>query len=485
MTTELVARATQILLERTAHAVGVEFFRALVRGLAETLGTRYALIAEVTEAGGDRVRTLAIWRGDQHGENFSYDLAGTPCAHVFGHGLCHYPRAVAEQFPEDTMLTELGIQSYLGLPVNGPSGKRLGLLAALHDAPTEPVAELSHVLALFADRAGTELERLHFEGELARSEARYRQIVSTCVEGVWTIDTEARTTFVNPQMAAMLGRAPADMLGHKITEFMDDEGRATTARNLVRRRDGVAEHHEFRLVHANGHDVWTVMATNPLYDEAGVYSGALALVTDITEKRALEASRVKARNLESLGVLAGGVAHDFNNLLVGVLANADLAAMELDREAPDLALLRPALDDIKIAALRAADLIRQLLAFSGKGRFTLTRVDLNALVTDMVRLVAKRATPDTRIRFSPGPPAFVEGDAGQLSQVVMNLVLNASEALTEPGGQVTVATTNVLADRAFLADTPELEPGTYACLEVTDTGVGMDEDPLSRIFEPV
>ncbi len=144
------------------------------------------------------------------------------------------------------------------------------------------------------------------EQALLRSEQRYRDIVETANEGIWTIDADARTTFVNPKMAQMLGYSPEEMLGRPLTAFMDEQGRRSAEANLERRRQGVTEQHDFRFKRKDGSDVWAWMATNPVLDEAGRYAGALAMVTDITERRVAE---------QHLKLLSTSVAR-FNDIVI-------------------------------------------------------------------------------------------------------------------------------------------------------------------------
>ncbi len=476
-----VARATRILLERTARTAGTEFFRALARGLAETLGTRFGIVGELVDPSAGLIRTLAVWRGDGYASDFHYPLSGTPCEKVKAGELCHYRSGVASLFPEDTMLAELGIQSYLGLAIVSPEGRPLGLVSALHDQETPPAADLASVLNLFADRAGVELLRMRFEAELARSEARYRQIVSNCIQGVWTVDAAGITTFVSTRMAAMLGYSEAEMIGRPLFDFMDAAARAQCERNLARWQEGIEENHESRLIHKQGHEVWTLMATSPRH-EAGVYAGALTLVSDITGKHALEEREQETRRLESLGALAGGVAHDFNNLLVSMLANAESAL-----GATDGTSVQPALVNIRTAALRAAELIRQLLAFSGKGREFVSRVDLNVVTAEMALLLSSVVSKKTQLRLAPSAEeAVVHADAGQISQVVMNLIINASESLGDRPGTVTVSTGRRHLDHDFLrrAHADSLPAGDYVYLEVKDDGCGMNAELQAKIFEP-
>jgi two-component system cell cycle sensor histidine kinase/response regulator CckA len=205
---------------------------------------------------------------------------------------------------------------------------------------------------------------------------------------------------------------------------------------------------------------------------------------DLSEKRALEQQMLHAQKLESLGILAGGIAHDFNNLLTGILGSADLASREL----PPLSPVRKGLDDVGTAARRAAELCRQLLAYSGKGRFLVQPLDLAALVREMGHLLSVSTSKKAALRyqFAPALPA-IEADPTQVRQVVMNLIVNASEAMGENGGAIDIVTGIAHCDAALLRDcysASGIQPGEFVFLEVSDTGSGMDGATLARIFDP-
>ena len=201
------------------------------------------------------------------------------------------------------------------------------------------------------------------------------------------------------------------------------------------------------------------------------------------ERQALQAQVLGAQKLESLGVLAGGVAHEFNNLLVGVLGNADLALTKL----PALSQVRTCLEDIKVAAVRAAELTNQMLAYSGKGRFMIEVLDLGAVVRETAPLLAASMDGKAALEYDLAADCPVEADVGQVRQVVMNLLANAADAIGSDEGTITIATGMVDADDAYLAETylaDDLPPGRYAFLEVRDTGCGMDDATRARLFDP-
>ncbi len=202
------------------------------------------------------------------------------------------------------------------------------------------------------------------------------------------------------------------------------------------------------------------------------------------ERRRLEAQVQHVQKLESLGVLAGGIAHDFNNLLMAILGNADLASRSLAAVSPGQAYLR----DIETAARRAADLCRQMLAYSGKGRFVVEPVALDEIILEMTRMlevsISKKAT--LTYHLAKDLPA-VAADATQIRQIVMNLITNASEALGDQNGVISIATGAMTCSRAYLAGTylaETLPEGDYVWLEITDTGAGMTPAVQARMFDP-
>jgi signal transduction histidine kinase/CheY-like chemotaxis protein len=242
-------------------------------------------------------------------------------------------------------------------------------------------------------------------------------------------------------------------------------------------------HHEFRLRHANGSVVWLRGDSVPERDAAGntVWYG---FICDVTESRRLETKLVESAKLESLGVLAGGIAHDFNNLLTGILGNASLARQEL----PPSSLGQPMLDQIETAARRAADLCKQMLAYSGKGRFVVQRLDLNKLIEDTTHLLNISIAKNCVLRFNLARdlPA-IKADATQLRQVIMNLVINGSEAIGNRSGVLALNTGVARVDAEYLRGfRPDASPahGDYVFVEVSDNGCGMDPATLSKIFDP-
>ncbi|MCP4645185.1 MAG: GAF domain-containing protein [bacterium] len=215
-----------------------------------------------------------------------------------------------------------------------------------------------------------------------------------------------------------------------------------------------------------------------------VFGNAIRRRREETQRRRLEERFQQAQKQESLGVLAGGIAHDFNNLLMGILGNAGLALLDLTPEAP----ARESVSQIETAALRAADLTKQLLAYSGRGQIDVQSVDLSHVVEDMSHLLGTAVSKKAILRYDldEGIP-LVEGDATQVRQVVVNLTTNASDAIGNRSGVITVRTGATHADEEYLSQmylNEDLPEGQYVFVEVSDTGCGMDAETEARIFDP-
>jgi PAS domain S-box-containing protein len=255
---------------------------------------------------------------------------------------------------------------------------------------------------------------------------------------------------------------------------------------------GSGQHLEFRVRRPTGevrHCLMIVEATSEEDDAEFHLHGLIQDLTDLkraeSDRRRLEQQVMQAQKLESLGVLAGGIAHDFNNLLTSILGNADLALSDLHSTSP----VRTYLEDIETVSRRAADLCRQMLAYSGKGRFVIQSISLNLLVNEMVHLLSVSISKKAIIKYDLHddlPPILA--DATQVRQVVMNLITNASEAIGNRSGFITLASGAMDCDDKYLStvvgDCGLHLPGQYVYLEVADTGIGMDRDTIERIFDP-
>ena len=328
-------------------------------------------------------------------------------------------------------------------------------------------------------------ERKRVEEALRESEARLRAVIDDAPVVLFALDQAGAITFSGGKGLARLGLLPGQRVGQSIWSAL--------ARTYAPARTYFDRALAGETVAWTGSlgDATFECRLTPIDDGRGGVAGIIGLAIDVSERRqaeetrlALERRLLEAQKLESLGVLAGGVAHDFNNLLVNVLGNASLALGELPPSSP----AREAVRRIEHAARRGSELTRQMLAYAGKETIALERVDVNAVITDTSDLL--RGSIARRVALAHDLAAdlpAVEGDPTQLRQVVMNLVINASEAIGDAEGSITVRTAMVELGEEDLRDTlhaPEATPGPHVCVEVSDTGCGMDAATVAKVFDP-
>jgi PAS domain S-box-containing protein len=323
------------------------------------------------------------------------------------------------------------------------------------------------------------------EEVLLESEKRHRAILRTAMDGIWLADTEGRLIEVNETYCRMSGYSMQELLAMSIVDLEASE----TVDNAVARIRKIMLEGEARFEsrhHRKDGTVYDVeISVQYRPADGGQFIVFLRDISDLKkgaeEKAALEQQLQQAQRLESLGVLAGGIAHDFNNILAIIMGYCSLIKMDYDDAETHV-------PEIEKAAERAAGLCRQMLAYSGKAQIVQVQVNLWLLVDEMVAML-KAALPRNAVikPFLSTDIPIINGDESQLRQIVMNLIINASEAVEEAQGEVRVS----LAKTTITAGHPEhdyygkeIPPGGYVCLEVTDNGCGMDEETKWRIFEP-
>jgi two-component system cell cycle sensor histidine kinase/response regulator CckA len=337
------------------------------------------------------------------------------------------------------------------------------------------------ILTFVARQLASAVEIKRNEQALRRSEARYRSLVQSSVYGIYRSSLEGRFLDVNPALITMLGYASAEEVlsldqEKDVFEQPEEHARLLDEFRLSGRMDGF----EVKWKRKDGSPI-TVRISGRAVSSADEPADVLeAIAEDVTERRVLEDQFRQAQKMEAVGRLAGGVAHDFNNLLMVISGYTEVILAGLDVNHP----LHEKGRAIQQAADRATTLTRQLLAFSRKQLLELKVVDVNAIVQDMERLLRPLIGEDVQLSTSLAPEAVhTRADAGQLEQVLMNLVVNAKDAMPG-GGKLMIHTQPITVDENHRRGQTFIRPGHYVMLSVGDTGMGMDKETQSRIFEP-
>ena len=428
--------------------------------------------------------------------NFPYfvdEADPTPAAKQLGRGLTEYVLRTGEpllctpdvfaELVERGEVELIGAPSldWLGVPLRAGSSA-FGVVVVQSYSPEIRFQEKDRdILTFVSQQLASAVEHKRHEEALRHSEARYRSLVQSAVYGIYRSNLEGRFLDVNPALVSMLGYNHAeDLLAlnpeRDVFEDPAEQARLMTEFEKGERVDNV----ELRWKRKDG-KIITVRLSGRAVPTPGGSGDVLEIIAeDITERRVLEDQFRQAQKMEAVGRLAGGVAHDFNNLLMVIGGYAEVMLEQTAIQDP----LHSKIEAIQQAAERASTLTRQLLAFSRKQLLELKVVDINSIVSDMERLLRPLIGEDIELVAKTALDiGRARADAGQIEQVIMNLVVNAKDAMPN-GGKLIIETANVDLDDAVRTEYRYIKPGPYVMISVTDNGQGMDKETQSRIFEP-
>jgi PAS domain S-box-containing protein len=320
-------------------------------------------------------------------------------------------------------------------------------------------------------------ERRRIAQQLAESEQRLRSLVDHNIDAVMSFDLEGRFVSANPACQSLADYRPEELLGRPFAPFIAPEHLELTLERFRRAVEGASQTYEIAVLHKSGRRLDVIVNNVPIVVDGRVI-GVFCVLKDVTEQRSLEAQLRQAQKMEAVGQLAGGIAHDFNNLVTAILLNTELVLGEMS-EGP----LRQDVETIRESAERGATLTRQLLAFSRKQIMDPRLVDLNVVVQETKRLLRRALGDGITLESELGDIGSVLADPGQLEQVLVNLAVNARDAMPK-GGTLIVRTRDVVVDEPVARRHKGLRTGEYVTLAVEDTGIGMDAATQARIFEP-
>ena len=356
--------------------------------------------------------------------------------------------------------------------------KLIGVLEAINKVDGSAFTEEDALLlSIFANQAAIAIENARLYGELKESEEKYRRLVEHANDAIFIVQDEV-VKFPNPKTEAMIGYSTEELANIPFTNFIHPEDRGLVLERHKRRMVGEnpPSTYSFRITNRSGEELWVQLNTVLITWEGR--PATLNLLRDITQQRRLEAQFESAQRMESLGTLAGGIAHDFNNLLMAMQGNVSLILSDLDPSHPYYERLR----NIERGIRSGAELTNGLLGFARSGKYQVKPTDLNDLIkrsSDMFSRTKKEITIHTKYQRDIWP---VEVDRGQIEQALLNLYVNAWQAMPK-GGELYLQSENVTFDEDH-GKPYGLKPGNYVKMTIADTGLGMGDTTQKRIFEP-
>ncbi len=402
---------------------------------------------------------------------------------VYGH---------TKDFPvnEQATLMERGIKSIAVVPIM--EGNELWGMLGIDSCKREREWNLSELdtLRIAASTLGAAIRRKSVEEALVKSTRRFEEVAEIAKEMIWEIDSTGMYTYISSLSKTILGYTPEEIVGKK--HFYDFHPEANREEFKRLAFETIAMKGIFRdllnpAVTKAGKIVWLSTNGIPVLGDSGELTGYRGSDIDITERfksdqerKALEEQLRQAQKLESIGRLAGGVAHDFNNCLQVILGFTDLQLMKQDKKSPDYTNLM----EIRQSAKHATEITQQLLAFSRKQVISPKILNLNEVVTSQQKILKRLIGEDIKLEFNVDPTLEnVLADSGNMQQVIMNLAVNARDAMPE-GGRLVISTSNAFFSEKDMIPGKEMRPGKFVCLSVSDNGTGMTKDLLEKIFEP-
>jgi two-component system cell cycle sensor histidine kinase/response regulator CckA len=376
----------------------------------------------------------------------------------------------------ERVLREQGVVNHFELQVQRKDGSKVWLWTN-----AQAVRE-GNTLVRYEGTFEDITDRKLLEDRLLQAQQKYRDVVENAVIGIFQGTPDGRYITVNPALAAMLGYDSPDDLMSSITDFTQQvyvDARSRAEFERLAKKQVVATNFEFQAYRKDGSKVWLCANVWATFKD-GVVVGYEGMNEDVTQRKLLEDELGQAHKMEAVGQLTSGIAHDFNNMLSIVMGYSDLLRMRL----PGGDLSHKYVEQIAQAGRRANALTRQLLAFSRKQVIQPVVLDLNATTSEFEKMMRHLIGEDIEITFQRNPDlGRVKMDSGQVEQILMNLVVNARDAMPQ-GGKLSIGTANVELDETYARQIVHVPPGPYVMLSVSDTGCGMDEKTQLHIFEP-
>ncbi|MCX7966400.1 MAG: PAS domain S-box protein, partial [Syntrophorhabdaceae bacterium] len=369
------------------------------------------------------------------------------------------------------------IERFLGIPLLEKDRVRVVIGLANKKEPYTD-SDILHI-SLLLEGMWSFIKKKQMEDDLRASEERYRTVIESSNDAI-VIVKDGRHVFVNKRFYELTGYSEEEVIGNPIDFWIHPDDREKVFSIAVKRQDGqdIPSRYEFRGIHKDGSIIHIEVSASKivLHNE----TMALAFLRDVTDLKRTEAQLIQSQKMEAIGRLAGGIAHDFNNMLTVILGHTQLALLTLDPSNP----LYQRFVDIQKAAQRSAELTKNLLAFARKQTVVPRVLNINHQIEEMLKMIGRLIGENIELIWLPDPHLWnVKIDPSQLNQVIINIIINAKDAIDHIG-TITIETKNVIIDETYCKTHLGFIPGEYAMLAISDNGIGMDKETLEHIFEP-
>lgn len=456
---------------------GEAFFDSTMHALAELLDCELAFASRRVASRRSQLQTIAIVEDGVLQPDYAYDVTNRPCHDVIETGAGVFvPSGARQHYPQDPILAAKQIESVAAVPIIDHGGRVIGVVGVMSRRPLTHPARTEAILGLFGVSIEAEIER-------QRGERRFRDLVEFASDGIVMADPHGVISLVNRQAERLFGYSREELIGQRVellvpTELRDRhvKDRADFLDRPEQRAMG-SDRPTLRARRKDGTDFPAEITLSPIETDEG--TTVVAAIRDVTDRLKLEQQARRAQRMEAIGTLAGGIAHDLNNALAPITMSLSLL-----RTRPNSLRL---IDTMERSAMRAVGMVRQLLAFAKGAEGQRAPVEALHLLSELEAIIRPTFPKNIviEVREPAEPPALVIGDATQLHQVLLNLCVNARDAMPD-GGTLTLAVADVDVDAALAASAPDAagRPGPYVALHVADTGSGIPPEMTERIFDP-
>ncbi|OYW30972.1 MAG: hypothetical protein B7Z47_02525 [Chthoniobacter sp. 12-60-6] len=468
----------QTALVNVAAAVsastGRQFFERLARNMAQALGAQASFVAQFLPDEPLTARTITAVVDGQLTDNFDYIIEGTPCESFITSDTCMISAHVADQFPRSPSLAALGAQGYVGRRLDSSTGKLLGLIFVLFRAPLQEPDFVVAMLQIFAARAAAELERQETDARVREQAA----LLDKAQDAILVRDLDHRILYWNHSAERLYGWSAGEAVGRTVRDLIYRDAAPLDAafKKLMSSGEWFGELEQVtkdgKPLTVEGH--WSLVR-----DELGNPQSVLAINTDVTERKKIETQYLRSQRMESIGTLAGGIAHDLNNVLAPIMMSIELLKMQ-EKDSRRLSILTT----IEGSARRGADMVQQVLSFARGVEGQQLEVQVGHLLKEIQKIVQDTFLKNIEVRSNiPSDLWLVHGDPTQLHQVLLNLCVNARDAMPD-GGTLSLAASNLMLDEHYAGMNIEATAGPHVRIVVEDSGTGMPPEMIERIFEP-